>query len=93
MVHQAERDPWLLIVEEVVRLHFLLTTVKRGKFFTAILVDALGVLDSVRTLQATIKLLLLKYLRIQKPERLCFPGKCLFFCCCCYITIGGIMIA
>jgi hypothetical protein len=92
MVHLVEKDLWLLIVEEVVRLRFPLTMVKLGRFFTPIQVDVPEVFDLVPTWQTKTKPLRLKYLRIQKPAKLYFPGKYFVYCPCYYITMVEIMI-
>jgi hypothetical protein len=92
MVHQVEKDLWLLIAEEVAKLRFPSITEKLGKFFTAIQVDVPGALDSVRTLQAIIKPLRLNYLRIQRPETPCLPGKCFLLHRYCYIGTTTIHI-
>jgi hypothetical protein len=47
MARQVAKDLWQLTVEEVVRLRFLSTMVKLGRFFTPIQVDVLEALGLV----------------------------------------------
>jgi hypothetical protein len=75
MARQVEKDLWLLTVEEVVRLRFLSTMVKLGRFFIPIQVDAREAFGSVLTWQVQIKPLRSQYLSIQRLEMPCFRGK------------------